>query len=108
MQKNLDPTRRSCFLSLDLEKAFGDAPREIICLTLRQKSVSEYLVNGIMTPYQICKTTISVKGESSGSFSVKVDVHQQATLKRLLFVIVIHVLSKDVQDQMKLYSQTCV
>ena len=68
MQKNLDPTRRRCFLSLDLEKAFGDAQREIICFPLRQKSVSEYLVNGIMTPYQICKTAISVEGESSGFF----------------------------------------
>ena len=50
------------FMFIDLEKAFNWVPREMICLALRQKGVSEYLVNGVMSPCKGCKTTVSVDG----------------------------------------------
>ena len=50
------------FMFIDLEKAFNWVPGEMICLALRQKGASEYLVNGVMSPCKGCKTTVSVDG----------------------------------------------
>ena len=35
------------FIFVDLEKAFNRVPRDVICFALRQKGVSEYLVNEV-------------------------------------------------------------
>ena len=37
-------------------------------------------VNGVMPLYKSCKTAVSVEGELSNSFSVKVGVHQGSAL----------------------------
>ena len=60
-----------------------------------QRSVQEYLVNGVMSLYQDCKTTVSVEGELSDSFSVKIKVYQESALGPLLFAIVIDVSTED-------------
>lgn len=49
--------------------------RKVICFVLMWKGVPEYLVNCVMLLYHGCKITVSVEGESSDSFSVKVGVH---------------------------------
>ena len=82
----------------DLEKAFDRVPREVICFALRWKGVPEYLVNGVMSLYKSCKTAVSVDGELSSSFSVKVGVHQQSALSPLLFIMVMDVLTEHMRD----------
>ena len=42
-----------------------------------------------MSLYQDCKTTVSVEGELSDSFSVKIKVYQESALGPLLFAIAI-------------------
>ena len=76
------------FVFVVLEKAFDRVPWEFIRFALRWKGVPEYLVNGVMSLYKGCKTAVSVDGELSSSFSVKVGVHQGSTLSPLLFVMV--------------------
>ena len=83
---------------VDLKKAFNQVPREVICFALKQKGVPEYLVNGVMSLYKDCKTAVSVDGELSSSFSVKVGVHQGSVLSPLLFIMVMDVLTEDVRD----------
>ena len=86
------------FTFVDLEKAFDRVLRKIIRFALRQKGVPEYLVNGAMSLYKDCKTAVSVDGELSSSFSVKVGVHQGSALCPLLFIIAMNVLTQDVRD----------
>ena len=86
------------FIFVDLEKAFDWIPREVIRFALRQKGVPEYLVNWVMSLYKGCKTAVSVDGELSSSFSVKVGVHQGSALSPLLFIMVMDVLTEDVRD----------
>ena len=86
------------FTFVDLEKAFDRVLRKIIRFALRQKGVPEYLVNGAMSLYKDCKTAVSVDGELSSSFSVKVGVHQGSALCPLLFIIAMNVLTEDVRD----------
>ena len=73
-------------------------PREVIRFALRQKGFPVYLINGVMSLYEGCKTAVSVDGELSSSFSVKVGVHQGSALSPLLFITVMDVLTEDVRD----------
>ena len=58
----------------------------------------EYLVHGVMSLYEGCKTAVLVHGELLSSFSVKVGVHQGSALSPLLFIMVMDVLTEDVRD----------
>ena len=51
-----------------------------------------------MSLYKGCKTAVSVDGEKSSSFSVKVGVHQGSALRPLLFIMVMDVLAEDMRD----------
>ena len=73
-------------------------PKEVIRLALKRKGVPEYLVNGVMSLSKGCKTTVSVDGELSSSYSVKVGIHQGSALSALLFIMVMDVLIEDVRD----------
>ena len=48
--------------------------------------------------YKGWKTAVSVEGELSSSFSVKVGVYQRSALSQLLFIMVMDVLTEDVTD----------
>ena len=69
----------------------------MIGFALRKEGVSVYLVNGVMS-HKGCKTAVSVDGELSSSFSVKVSIHQRSALSPLLFIMVIYVLTENVKD----------
>ena len=56
------------------------------------------MVNGVISLYKGCKTAVSVDGELSISFSVKVGVHQGSDLSPFLFIMVMDVLTNDVRD----------
>ena len=85
------------FIFVDLEKPFDWVPMEVIRLALRRKGVPEYLVNEVLSLYKACKTAVSVDGELSSSFSMKVGVHQGSALSPLLFIM--DVLTEDVRDR---------
>ena len=50
-----------------------------------------------------CKTAVSVDGELSSLFSVKVGVHQGSSQSPLLFIIVIYVLTEYLKDAPRLH-----
>ena len=51
-----------------------------------------------MSLYKCCKTSVSVDGELSSSFFVKVGVHQGSALSPLSFIMVIDDLTENVKD----------
>ena len=69
--------------------------REVIRFAFRRKDGPEYLVGGVMSLYKDCKTAVSVDGELSSSFSLRVRVHQGSALNPLLFIMVMDVLTED-------------
>ena len=93
-----EPKIRSCFLFVDLEQVFYQVQREVVHFALRQKGVPEYSVDGVMSLYKDCKTRVSVDGELSSSFSVKVGVCLESALSLFLFIMVMDVLTEDVRD----------
>ena len=72
--------------------------REVVHFALRQKGVPEYSVDGVTSLYKDCKTRVSVDGELSSSFSVKVGVCLESALSLFLFIMVMDVLTEDVRD----------
>ena len=85
--------KKLCFMFVDLEKAFDSVPREVIQFALRWKDVQEYLVNEVLSLFKGGETAVSVDGELSSSFSVKVGVHQVLAFSPLSFIIVMDVVS---------------
>ena len=51
-----------------------------------------------MSLYKGCKTAVSVDGELSSSFSVKIGIHQGSALSPLLFIMVMDVQTEDVRE----------
>ena len=51
----------------------------------RAKNKKLFLVDGVMTLYEGCKTTVSIDGELSSSFSVKLVVHQGSALSPFFY-----------------------
>ena len=62
------------------------------------KGVPEGWLNGVVSLCKCCKIAVSVDGELSSLFSVKVGVHQGSTQSPLLFIIVIDVLTEYLKD----------
>ena len=58
----------------------------------------EYLVSGVVSLSEGRKTAVSVEGELTDSFYVKVSVHQGSVLSTLLFVILIDALPEYARD----------
>ena len=80
---------------VDLEKAFDRVPREVVWWALRSLGVEEWLVTVIRAMYDGVTTAVRMKDGESGSFEVKVGVHQGSVLSPLLFIIVLEALSKE-------------
>ena len=55
---------------------FDWIPREAFCFTLTQTSVLEYLVDGIISLNNDCKTAASVNTQLSDWFSLKIVINQ--------------------------------
>ena len=62
-------------------------PREVIRFVLMWKGVPEGWLNGVVSLCKCCKIAVSVDGELSSLFSVKVGVHQGSSQSPLLFII---------------------
>ena len=86
------------FIFVDLEKTFDRVKLLGSYSFCFKVGVPEYLVNKVMSLYKGCKTAVSVDGELTSSFSVKVGVHQGSGLSPLLFIMVMDVLTEDVRD----------
>ena len=80
------------FIFVDLEKAFDWVLRKVIRFALKRKGLPGYLVNVAILLYRGCKITVSVDGELSSSFYVKVGVYQGSALRPILFIMVMDVL----------------
>ena len=80
---------------VDLEKAFGRVPREIVWWALRVVSVDELIVKAIQAMYDGAPTAVRLRNGESKEFGVKVGVHQGSVLNPLLFTIVLETLSRE-------------
>jgi len=85
------------FAFVDLEKAFDKVPREVTRWALRKAEVDECLVKAVMAMYEGAQTVVRTTEGDSKAFIVKVGLHQGSILSPLLFVIVMEIISRELQ-----------
>ena len=83
------------FHFVNLEKAFGRVPREMVRWALRKLGVDEWLIRTVMALYTEACTVVRPDAGLSESFEVKVGLHQGSVLSPLLFAAVIDVVSSE-------------
>ena len=85
-----------CFV--DLEKAFDRVPRKVMEWALGKKGLAEVLVQAVMSLYEGSRTKVRVGSGTSNEFGVRVGVHQGSVLSRLIFAIVVDVVTEHVRQ----------
>ena len=84
---------------VDPENAYDRVPRELIWYSLRRKGVPGAYINIIRDMYALCKTSVMTSaGKTKGIEIVEVGLHQGSALSPLLFVIIIDVITEEIEE----------
>ena len=99
---------------VDLEKAFDRIPRDLIWWCLRKKGVPEEYVNIVHD--RSCKTKVVTQKGETEYFAIEVGLHQGSALSPLLFIMIMGVLTENIEkdpplgmmfaDDLVLYAMT--
>ena len=68
--------KRLCFGFVDLEKAFGGVPREVISWAMRELVVGEWLVSAVVSMYAGARAVVRTVCGNSRGFEVGVGMRQ--------------------------------
>ena len=83
---------------VDLEKAYDRVPRELIWYSLRRKGVPEAYINIIRDMYAGCNTSVMTSAGRTKEIEIEVGLHQGSALSPLLFVIIIDVITEEIDE----------
>uniref|UniRef100_A0A8C6MJS2 Reverse transcriptase domain-containing protein n=1 Tax=Nothobranchius furzeri TaxID=105023 RepID=A0A8C6MJS2_NOTFU len=85
-----------CFV--DLEKAFDRVPWGALWGVLREYGVPGPLIRAVRSLHDRCQSLVRVAGSKSGSFPVRVGLHQGCPLSPILFITFMDRISRCSQD----------
>ena len=72
--------------------------RELIWYSLRRKGDPEAYINIILDMYAGCKTSVMTSAGRTKETEIEVGLHQGSALSSLLFVIIVDVITKEIDD----------
>ena len=82
---------------VDLEKAFDRIPRDLIWWCLRKKGVPEEYAKIVQDMYRSSKTQVVTQKGETENFPIEVGVRQGSALSPLLFIIIMDVLTENIE-----------
>ena len=83
---------------VDLEKAYDRVPRELIWYSLRRRCVPEAYINIIRDMYAGCRTSVMTSAGKTKAIDIEVGLHKGSALSPLLFVIIIDVITEEIEE----------
>ena len=84
---------------VDLEKAHDRVHRELIWWCLRKKIVPEAYIKIIQDMDEDCQTQLPTRERNTEYFKVKVGLHQGSAISLLLFIIIMDVLTSEIDRE---------
>ena len=82
---------------VDVEKSFDRIPRDLIWWCLRKKGVPEEYVPILQDMYRSCMTQVVTQKGETEYFPIEVGLHQGSALSPLLFIIIMDVLTENIE-----------
>ncbi|XP_063941331.1 uncharacterized protein LOC135149533 [Daucus carota subsp. sativus] len=82
---------------IDLEKAYDSVPRVVLWRCLAARGVPEVYIRTIQDMYSAVGTCVRTPVGDTQYFPVEVGLHQGSVLSPLLFIIVLDVITRDIQ-----------
>ena len=83
------------FAFVNLEKAFGRVPRQILWWALRRLGVDKWIFQLGQAMYHNASSKVCIENCFSDSFCLNVGVHQGSVLSPLLFILVLEALPQE-------------
>ena len=83
---------------IDLEKAYGRVPREVIWWVLEKKGVTKRYIELVKDMYDRAITIVKTMIRETSEFSITVGLHQGSALSLYLFALGLDELTKHIQD----------
>ena len=78
-----------------MEKAFDRVPRDVVRWATRKLNIDEWLIETVMTMYELSNSAVRVNNTVGSTFNVKVGVHQGSVLSPLLLIMILEALSRE-------------
>ena len=97
-EKHRDFGKELHVLFVDLEKAYDRVPSELIWYSLRRKGVPEAYINIIRDMCAGCKTSVMTSAGKTKGIEIEVGLHQGSALSPLLFMIIIDVITEEIEE----------
>ncbi|KAL6572318.1 hypothetical protein OROMI_013276 [Orobanche minor] len=83
---------------MDLEKAYDSIPWDVIWRSLEERRVSLQFVRAIQDMYIQARTCVRTPVGDTQFFPIEIGMHQGLALSHLIFVLIIDVISRGIQD----------
>ena len=78
-----------------MEKAFDRVPRDVVRWATRKLNIDEWLIETVITMYELSNSAVRVNNIVGSTFNVKVGVHQGSVLSPMLLIMILEALSRE-------------
>ena len=98
MEKHIKRHKDLFLTFVDLEKAYDKVPRKVLYWAIR-KGVQEKPIKIVMEMYKQANTKVRTSKGLLDCLDIEVSLHQRSVLSHFLFILLVDVLSEELQTE---------